>query len=309
MKRSATIFLFFFLSSCNSYIFNSLFFSNEKRGIVNRRITSLDVYIPPGSSQGFGPTKGASPSTRPAKMTLKEPVFEDMEYLAIMLANITEVMDIAPEQALTIVSRDMGWLYSRDVPKLTQMLLNEVPSVRQDNAMMRAYMFLMDFLEAVGNETTALLKQNQETLRKLMENAKLSEKALNDHIAANSDKLLKPEFAVYLDAEISAQDTNTPMENLLVTIKLRLLDEYGKTLGVDVMLLPKLASEEDPSELKRKTVEYLEMYDDSGKTLFLQTLRLMMGEMAKRYDNVDPLLIMNMREIEKITQSMIQTQR
>ena len=73
-----------------------------------------------------------------------------------MLANITEVMDVTPEQALTIVSQEMGWLYSRDVPKLTQILLNEVPSVRQDNAMMRAYMFLMDFLEAVGKETTGI---------------------------------------------------------------------------------------------------------------------------------------------------------
>ena len=93
------------------------------------------------------------------------------------------------------------------------------------------------------------------------------------------------------------------------------------------MMLPKLAAEVDPSELKRKvieritypiinicvyitytkfdeistdvlififlycdlrtqTVEHLESYDDSGKRLFLQTLKLMRKEMLKRYQNV-----------------------
>ena len=117
------------------------------------------------------------------------PVREDMEKLAIMLANITEYLDTQPEKAMTIASKDMAWLYQRDVPKLTQMLLNEVPAVRQDNAMMRAYMFLIDFLEAVGKETTAMLKQNQETFRKLLEAAKASEKALDAHIAANTQKV------------------------------------------------------------------------------------------------------------------------
>ena len=56
--------------------------------------------------------------------------------------------------------------------------------------------------------------------------------------------------------------------------------------GVDVMLLPKLASEADPAELRRKTTNHLAMYDDAGKQLFLQTLRLMSREMEKRYNNV-----------------------
>lgn len=47
----------------------------------------------------------------------------------------------------------------------------------------------------------------------------------------NLEQLLKPDFLVYLDAEIENQDPNTPMESLLVTIKLKLLDEQGKRLG------------------------------------------------------------------------------
>ena len=41
-------------------------------------------------------------------------------------------------------------------------------------------------------------------------------------------KISDPEFLVYLDSEIENQDTNSPMENFLVTMKLRILDEIGK---------------------------------------------------------------------------------
>ena len=33
---------------------------------------------------------------------------------------------------------------------------------------------------------------------------------------------------VYLDSEIENQESNTPMENLLVTLKLRVYDEIGR---------------------------------------------------------------------------------
>lgn len=41
-------------------------------------------------------------------------------------------------------------------------------------------------------------------------------------------QLLSPDFTVYLDSEIEGAERNSPSENLLVTIKLRLLDEQGK---------------------------------------------------------------------------------
>ena len=128
---------------------------------------------------------------------------------------------------------------------------------------------------------------------------------LNEHIAVNSAQLTGADFRLYLDTEIEAQDTNSPQENMLVTVKLRLLDELGKSMGVDVMILPQLAAEEDPAELTRKTILHLEGYDTTGQQLFLQTLRIMLGEMKKRYQAVDPLLLLNLREVERIAEGFV----
>lgn len=128
---------------------------------------------------------------------------------------------------------------------------------------------------------------------------------MDDHIAVNREQLTSADFRLYLDTEIEAQESNSPQENMLVTVKLRLLDELGRTMGVDVMVLPQLAAEEDPAELKRKTIRHLENYDAMGQQLFLQTLRIMVGEMKKRYQAVDPLLLMNLREVEKIAEGIV----
>lgn len=183
---------------------------------------------------------------------LLEPTFADMKEMAFILANITEHLDTQPEVAITIASQRMGWLYSRNIPKLTQMLLQEFPGFRQDESMMRAYLFLLDFLEAVVKETNDLQETNQKALRILLEAAKTSEQQVDLVIMDSKEQLTKPEFMLYLDAEIESQDPNSPLENMLVTIKLRLLDEIGKGMGVDVMILPKLAAEDDPTELRRK---------------------------------------------------------
>lgn len=39
------------------------------------------------------------------------------------------------------------------------MLLNEYPQLREDKMMLEAFMFLIDFLEAVTKETTELIQQ------------------------------------------------------------------------------------------------------------------------------------------------------
>ena len=234
-----------------------------------------DVYRPPPSS---------TPSAQ--QRTLHPPTYADMKELAFILASVTEHLDTDPGQALTVASQRMGWLYARNVPQLTQMLLTEFPAFRQDDGMMRAYMFLLDFLEAVVVETAALQTKNQAVLRGLLEAAKVSEAQVDAAIASNTAQLMAPEFLLYLDAEIEGHAPNSPTENLLVTIKLRLLDEVGKGMGIDVMVLPKLAAEVDPVELRRKAVEHLRPYDAAGCELFLQTLRLMRGEMSKRYQQV-----------------------
>lgn len=46
-----------------------------------------------------------------------------------------------------------------------------------------------------------------------------------------------------------------------------------------------------------------------GKELFLQTLKILSKEMLKRYNRVDPLMLMNFREIEKISESIIAKER
>jgi len=40
-----------------------------------------------------------------------------MEQMAFILANVSTSLDSAPEVALTIASKEMGWLFARDVPK------------------------------------------------------------------------------------------------------------------------------------------------------------------------------------------------
>lgn len=69
------------------------------------------------------------------------------------------------------------------------MLLTELPELRQDKVMMRAYMFLLDFLEAISKETAKRLKANQKVMRSLLEAAKVSESELNKFVADNSEKV------------------------------------------------------------------------------------------------------------------------
>jgi hypothetical protein len=69
------------------------------------------------------------------------------------------------------------------------MLLAELPTLRQDKGMMRAYMFLLDFLEAVGGETTSRISAHQQLMRGLLEAAKISETAFDDFIARKSEKV------------------------------------------------------------------------------------------------------------------------
>lgn len=245
----------------------------------------------------------------PEKEPLLEPTFDDMKQVAFILANITEFLDVQPEKALTVASKHMGWLYARNVPKLTEMMLQEFPQIRNDKMMMRAYMFLVDFLEAVVKETATMLKKNQESLRKILEAAKKSEEALNSILQSDSNDLTSQEFLVYLDSEIEGQDAKSPMKSLLVTIKLRILDEIGKSMGIDVTILPKLASEDSPSELKRKTIMYLKSYNRQGKELFLQVLRITLLEMKQRYQQLDPILLKNLGEIEKLTIGLIDQEK
>ena len=236
---------------------------------------------------------------------LREPTFEDMKTIAVILSNITDHIDTQPGTAMKVVTENMGWLYSRNVPKLTQMLLTDYPELREDTIMMRSYMFLMDFLEAVTKETQSLLKRNHGLLKMILEASKESESKLDQVISRNSSTLISPEFMLYLDTEIENQEVNSQLQSLLVTIKLRIMDEWGKTKGIDVMLLPKIAAEDDPNIMRQKTIDVIRDYTVEGRELFLMTLQIMRKEMIKRYEQVDPLLLKNLAEIENITKLYI----
>jgi hypothetical protein len=73
--------------------------------------------------------------------------------------------------------------------RLTEMLLQAYPELRRDGGMMRGYMFLLDFLEAVGNETKERLKKNQDVMKGLLEAMKTSAEALDEYISSNVDKV------------------------------------------------------------------------------------------------------------------------
>lgn len=302
--------------------FHSNFNNNHKTVLVTRAVRGLRPLEPFSSGEDALTSSGIDIDKQrqevmkimkknedKLKKKLLAPTVDDMKRMAFILANVSDALDTNPEVALSIGSQNMGWLFARDVPALTQMMLSEYPTLRQDKGMMRGYLFLVDFLEAIGKQTSNLLKKNQNAMKLLLEAMKVSENAINEVIESTTD-LKSPEFLVYLDTEIEAQEQNGPMENLLVTIKLRLLEEIGKGMGYDTTILPKLAAEEDPAELKRKTIEHLRGYESvQGMELFVQALKMMKKEMRKRYTQVDPLLLINLDEVEKIAEMLIQREQ
>ena len=50
-----------------------------------------------------------------------------------------------------------------------------LPTIQPYQGIVRAYYFVLDFLEAIANETSGLMKRRQATLKKIMEAAKVSE--------------------------------------------------------------------------------------------------------------------------------------
>jgi hypothetical protein len=78
------------------------------------------------------------------------------------------------------------------------MLLQEFPVIKEDNAMMRSYMFIIDFLEAVVKETSTMLQQNQLLMKKLLQNAQDSEEKLDIFIDENKNKVNYINCLVYI---------------------------------------------------------------------------------------------------------------
>ena len=164
-------------------------------------------------------------------------------------------------------------------------MLSQIPE-GDGPSTLRAFSFTMDFLEAVSKETSSLLKRRQASLRAVMEAAKKGEEELNRVMEERFSELSDAEFLVFLNSEIDNQASNPAMESFLVTIKLRILEEVGRSRGIDIAILPKLAAEENLQTMRAKTLQYIAGFDEEGKLLFLQTLGIVRRELEKRYANV-----------------------
>ena len=103
-----------------------------------------------------------------------------------------------------------------------------------------------------------MLTNNQNILRMLLEAAKVDDATLIGCLAENKGRCCNQDFLIFLDSEIESQESNSPLEALLVTLRLRIIEEMGRSLGTDVTILPKLASLEDQGALQRKTKEHFE---------------------------------------------------
>ena len=56
-------------------------------------------------------------SSTSSPTALLPPTREDMKQFGYILANVTDNIDSSPEIALSITSKNMGWLYTRNIPK------------------------------------------------------------------------------------------------------------------------------------------------------------------------------------------------
>ena len=75
--------------------------------------------------------------------------------------------------------------------------------------------------------------------------------------------MTSPDFLIFLDSEIESSEENSIVQQLLVTIKLRILDEIGKSKGDDIMAIPRIASQNSVKAIKLKV-----LYVIYSKSLF-----------------------------------------
>jgi hypothetical protein len=233
------------------------------------------------------------------------PTLQNMKIFTDILTNITLNFEERPEIAMSIISKEMGWLLGQNIPGLVTLLLQESPELRQDMTMMQAYTFMMDFLVAVTKETKLMREKSQRGLKEILEAARKGEDELENLISTNRDKFLSEDLLVYLDAEIENSVSESPAGLLLVTIKLRLLEEAGKEMSSDILQIPRLVAESNPITLRDKTLTYLNDYDLQGKELFLANLDLIQIQLRQKYERIDMLLLENLKRIETITKTAI----
>lgn len=175
-----------------------------------------------------------------------EPTLKDAQTLLDLLLRLLEPLQKSNVPvALAIVGEQMGWLYNRRLPQLMKMAIEDF-QLEESNSKLpihQAYTFVLDYLEVTAKEVELMVQGNQLLLRKLFEAAKISEKTLNQFMEREKEKLVSPEFLVFLEAEMESCPTNSPAEKTILTIKLKILDEIGKTKSNDVQAIARISSE------------------------------------------------------------------
>ena len=181
--------------------------------------------------------------------------------------------------------------------RLTEMMLRRYPELRANEYVLQAYYLILNAMEALAAEKKQMVERNQAVLRELVMAAKVSEAQLRSFLAANVDKVCLAaadaslgvsrgsmyamgvqisslDFSLFLDAEIQDAEYQSPAEQVLLAIKLNVLEaraqRSGATgpvslvyhsltprcgsyrLGVDVRALPALAASSTADEMRQK---------------------------------------------------------
>ncbi len=69
------------------------------------------------------------------------------------------------------------------------MVLTAQPDVRENEGMMHAYLFILDFLDTVTSESKQQMQEHQALLRLLLEAAAKSGQELDQYIAQNTESV------------------------------------------------------------------------------------------------------------------------
>jgi hypothetical protein len=233
--------------------------------------------------------------------TLPAVTRDDMEQLRTIFETTASAIESDNvEQALSTVSKNLRFLFGKNIPKLTEMMLQEHTSLRQSKSTMQAYYLIITTMDVMAREKKEMIGKSQELLRELLLAAKVSESHLKIFLENNLNKFSSLEFSLFLDAEIKNAPYQSQIEQLLLMIKLTILEMRGKELGVDIKALATLAATNNEEELKRKTLNHIAEYDRNARDLLVQSIRMNIQEIQKHPEPVDPVLIINLKEIERI---------
>lgn len=73
--------------------------------------------------------------------------------------------------------------------RLANLMLAEQPALRDDEEMMQAYVFLMDFLESFSESMGDMVRASQVLLKELLDAAKISEESFDQYVEDNRAKV------------------------------------------------------------------------------------------------------------------------